>query len=200
MDTLHKEDSMSLKIGIAFVSTGGYKMVRALRSFRLVEPDLTAHVLFNVSSNSWKKNSQMLPASWFEQQSNTQVRCVENSAFVNGSFNKAIAWLKELGYDCACVFHDDIIFSPLRENRRHISKWLKMLESDRELRQSSGISLGFMEALVPSSDPGCWQRSPDHWDLIDLESESLWRTLCPNGKSPLYFGSPGSDEGVKITD
>lgn len=183
-------------IGVCFVGTGGNKMVRALRSFRRSEPSLPVHIVFDTSTNSWARNSQVYPASLFENESNVLVRCIANSAYVNGAYNQAMRWLNELGYTHACMFHDDTIFSPLPEHVGHISEWLKRVDTDPELQSASGITLGFMEALVPSNQPGVWERSPELWDQIDLESESLWRILCPDGKSAMYFGSPGSDHGV----
>jgi hypothetical protein len=189
---------MSLNIGVCFVGTGGNKMVRALRSFRRVEPTLPVHIIFDTSTNSWKRNVQTLDHGWFENQPNVQVRHIENSACVNGAFNKGISWLRDLGYDCACMFHDDIVFSSLPENRGHISEWFERIETDPALQESSGITFAAMEALVHSPVPGHWQRSPAEWDAIDLESESIWQRMCPSGKSPMTFGSPGSDDGITL--
>jgi len=187
-----------LNIGVCFVGTGGYKMVRALRSFRKAEPDLPVHIIFDTSTNSWARNAQMLPASWFESQPNVKVRCIQNYAYVNGAFNAALRWLDELGYPIACLFHDDVVFSPLEENKGDVSSWFARIETDSELQAASGITLASMEALVPSNVTGHWQRPPEEWDCIDLESEALWRIMLPDGKSPMYYGSPGSDDGVSL--
>jgi hypothetical protein len=189
---------MSLNVGVAFVGTGGYKMVRALRSFRRAEPDLPVHVVFDTSTNSWQRNVQMVRAEWFAAQPNVKVRCITNDAYVNGAFNAGIRWLADLGYPIVCMFHDDVVFSPLPENRGHVTEWFGRLDTDPELQQSSGLTLASMEALVPSPIVGHWQRSPAEWDVLDLESEHLWRTMLPGGKSPMYYGSPGSDDGVKL--
>jgi len=66
-------------IGVVFASTGGNKIVRALRSFHRMEPELSVHIIFDTSSNTWKadKGHQML--TWFDQQPNVKTRCIENS-------------------------------------------------------------------------------------------------------------------------
>lgn len=183
---------MSHRIGVAFVGTGGFKMVRALRSFRRAEPDLPVHIVFDTSTNSWRRNSQVVGVDYFTAQPDVLVNCITNTAYVNGAFNAAIAWLESLGYSHACLFHDDTIFSPLAENRGHVSRWF----GDPVVTESSGVTLGFMEALVPSNTVGVWERHPDLWDGMDLEDAALWRVLCPGGVSAMYFGSPGSDHGV----
>jgi hypothetical protein len=80
----------------------------------------------------------------------------------------------------------------LPEHLHHISRWF----TDPVLSNSSGVTLGFMEALVPSPYPGVWERHPQIWDAMDLEAFTLWNVLLPGGKSPMYYGSPGSDQGV----
>jgi hypothetical protein len=187
-----------MNIGVCFVGTGGNKMVRALRSFQRAEPDLPIHIVFDTSTNSWARNVQSHPASSFEQD-NVKVRCITNTGYVQGAFNAGIRWLAELGYSHACMFHDDTVFSPLPENLGHVSEWFMRLDNDPELQLSSGLTFSCMEALVPSNIVGHWQRSPEEWDATDLESESLWRTMLPDGKSALYFGSPGSEIGVQLS-
>jgi hypothetical protein len=189
-----------VKIGVVFVSTGGNKMTRALRSFRRTEPDVPVHIAFATSSRVWESNSAQVPVSTFESQPNVLVRLIHSTAWINGCFNLAISWMRELGYDSACIFHDDIIFSPLPSHLHHITGWFDRIEREPELQESSGLTLSFMEALVPSPIAGHWHRSPEEWNAIDLESEPLWNQLCPNGRSALYFGSEGSEIGVQLSD
>jgi hypothetical protein len=187
-----------MKIGIVFVSTGGKKMMRALRSFRRTEPEVPVHIAFATSSKVWPRNNYEFPSLLFEREPNVQIRLISSTGWINGCFNEAIKWMRELGYDSACLFHDDIVFSPLPEHRHHVTEWFSRIETDPELQESSGLTLSFMEALVPSALPGCWHRSPEEWSRQDLESESLWRQFCPgpDAKPALYFGSPGSEIGV----
>lgn len=186
--------------GVAFCSTGGSKMVRALRSFRRMEPDLPVHIVFNTSSKVWNANRSQVDPNWFESQPNVRVLHVYSTGWINGTFNEAVRWMGELGYSRACCIHDDTVFSPLPENRGHISEWLDRVESDPALSAASGLTLSSMEALVNTGIPGIWERSPLEWDARDLESEAVWRTMLPGGVSALYFGSPGADEGISLGD
>ena len=189
-----------MKIGVVFISTGGIKMARALRSFRRSEPSLPVHILFNTASAVFPRNEAESPSASLASP-DVSIRLAASPAYINGSFNSAMSWMRELGFAAACMFHDDTVFSPLPENIHHVSDWFSRLDSDPSLRESSGLTFSFMEALVQSpSDPGCWHRSPDIWNQMDLESEPLWRTLLPGGVSPLYFGSPGHERGVQLSD
>lgn len=167
-----------MKTAIAFASTGGQKMVRALRSLRRTEPELPVHIILDISSKTWKENSNPSP-EYFEQQPNVKLKCVHNVAYINGALNAGMRWIAELGYDYGCLFHDDVIFSPLLAHQGHLSEWFKRLESEAELRKCSALTLSYMQAFVPND---VWKRSPMEWDAMDLESESLWQTLCPLGK------------------
>lgn len=168
-----------MKTAIAFASTGGQKMARALRSLRRTEPELPVYIVLDVASRTWKANDQNPNLGWFVQQPNVMVRCIENSAYINGALNAAMRWIAELGCDYGCLFHDDVIFSPLQEHLGHLSEWFKRLESDAELQKCSALTLSLMQAFVPND---VWKRSPVEWDAMDLESESLWQILCPGGK------------------
>src|SRR6266852_1645508 len=187
-----------MSVGVVFCSTGGNKMIRALRSFRRAEPDLPVHIVFNTSSKIWDKNVTEAPLDWFNAQPNVKTLLVYSTGWINGTFNEAVRWMGQLGYERACVIHDDTVFSSLPENRGHISEWLIRVESDSQLSRASGLTLSSMEALVRTGVPGMWERSPAEWERTDLESESVWRTMLPDGKSAMYFGSPGSDEGVSL--
>ena len=189
-----------MSVGVVFVSTGGTKMARALRSFRRMEPSLPIHIAFATSSKVWPANSAAVPTAYFESQPNVKVLHTYSSGWINGCFNEAIRWMQQLQYDRACCLHDDTVFSPLAGNSESLSEWLARVESDPLLSAASGLSLSAMEALVRTDTPGVWERSPAEWDARDLESESTWRILLPDGRSPIYFGSPGSDDGTTVTD
>jgi len=161
-------------VGVVFASTGGGKIVRALRSLRKSEPDLPFHVVVDVSSNTWKSNPSL---EWLDGQDNIKIRMVENSAYINGNLNHAMRWMKELGYSHACLFHDDVIFSPLAQNRWQLSEWFNKMNKEPDLREASSLSLGFMQIYVPN----VWKRSEQEWNNTDLESETYWQMLCPDG-------------------
>jgi hypothetical protein len=171
-------------------------MVRALRSLRIGEPDLPVHIAFSTSSKVWPANNAQVPSEYFSSQPNVKVLHTFSTGWINGCFNEAIRWMQQLGHSHVCCLHDDTIFSPLPENAGDLSKWLAYAESS----PASGITLSSMEALVNTGIEGIWERSPAEWDARDLESESVWRTMCPGGTSAMYFGSLGSDHGVSLGD
>jgi len=185
-----------MSVGVVFVSTGGNKIARALRSFRRTEPDLPVHIAFATSSKVWPANEVQVPTEYFVRQPNVKVLHTYSTGWINGCFNEAINWMRQLGHSHVCCLHDDTIFSPLPENVGDLSKWLAYAESS----PASGITLSSLEALVHTGIEGIWERSPAEWDARDLESPSVWQTMCPNGQSAMYFGSPGSDHGVSLGD
>lgn len=171
-------------------------MARALRSLRRMEPALPIHIALATSSKVWERNKAAVPTDYFLAQPNVHVLHTFSTGWINGCFNEAIRWMQQLGHSHVCCLHDDTIFSPLPENSGDLSKWLDFAESS----PAAGITLSSMEALVHTGREGIWERSPEEWDQRDLESESVWRTMCPNGQSAMYFGSPGSDHGVSLGD
>lgn len=186
-----------MNAGVVFVSTGGYKMMRALRSFRRGEPTLPVHIAIGTGSRVWERNDAAVPSSEFERQPNVMVRHTSSNGYINGYFNEAIKWMRELGYSHVCCLHDDTVFSPLPENEHWLStQWMPNTD------EASGVTLSFMEALVtpPPENQGYWHRPPEFWDSHDLESVELWQRLCPGGKSAMYFGSEGASEGVHLDD
>lgn len=185
-----------MSMGVVFVSTGGTKMARALRSFRRHEPTLPVHIALATSSKVYAANHAALNSGFFVDQPNVKVLHTYSTGWINGCFNEAIQWMAQLGHSHVCCLHDDTVFSPLPENKGDLSKWLAYAESS----DASGITLSSMEALVHTGIEGIWERSPQQWDATDLESESTWRKMLPGGVSALYFGSPGSDEGITLTD
>jgi len=174
-----------MSVGVAMVSCGGNKLVRALRSFRRAEPNTPIHIVLDVRSNNWKRDKSPSP-EWLLDQPLTYVRTVESGGYINGNFNFAIAWMAELGHTHACVLQDDTIYSSLPENRNHISEWFERIETNEQLSWASALSLSFIEAIVPTGDPGCWHWPPERWDKEDIESEEFWRKLLPNGKARGY--------------
>lgn len=189
-----------MSVGVVFVSTGGNKMARALRSFRIGEPDIPVHITFATSSKVWERNRAEVSPEWFAVQPNVKVLQIFTDGWINGCFNEAIRWMGQLGYSRACCLHDDTVFSPLPENHLHLSEWFAASERDPTLSAASALTLSAMEALVRTGNPSIWERSPAEWDQRDLESESVWRILLPGGQSPIYFGSPGSDDGTTVSD
>jgi len=175
---------MSMNIGVVFVSTGGNKMMRALRSLRRMEPDLTVYISMDTTAKSWYPYP---PLSDFASQPNVIVRSNPNNCYVNGAMNAAMSWMAELGYDHVCMFHDDIIFSPFKEHQGDLSRWFAKVETDPLLSKASGITLSQVEAITPEPGIPCVPRSPEFWDAMDLESEEFWTRLKLNGNSPEYL-------------
>src|SRR6266403_741388 len=116
-----------MNIGVVFVSTGGNKMMRALRSLRRMEPGLKVYISMDTSAKSWYPDP---PMSEFEKLPNVIVRSNPNNCYVNGAMNAAMAWMAELGYDHVCMFHDDIIFSPFKEHQGDLSLWFSKVDTD----------------------------------------------------------------------
>ena len=180
-----------MRLGVVFASTGGPKILRAIRSFRKMEPDLPVHVVFDIDSNTWKdkgyKALTVLEEGFSEKFVGIKVFCLQgNKAHINGTLNQGMKWLRELGYSHVGLFHDDLIFSPLLENQFYISKCIQRMEHSSELMASSGIGFGDLETLYRNPgtvrfQPGHWDAPPEVWDSMDLESEELWQKLCPQG-------------------
>lgn len=185
-----------MSVGVAFASTGGNKIIRAIRSFRRSEPDVLVHVVLDTSSNTWKENS--VGVDWLTSQPGVQVRIVSNTAYINGNLNHGMRWLRELGYSHGCLFHDDVIFSPMEKHKGHVSEWFPRVESDELLRNAAALSFGCMQAFVPE----VWKRPSVEWDEIDLESEKLWaESLCPDGvPAGCYSRKTGCADEIHLPD
>jgi len=173
-----------MNIGVVFVSTGGNKMMRALRSLRRMEPELTVHISMDTQAKSWYSDP---PLSEFERLPNVIVRDSRNNCYVNGAMNAAMQWMKDLGYDHACMFHDDIIFSPFADHKGDLSRWFDCVAENPVLSKASGITLSQVEAITPEPGIPCVPRPPEFWDAMDLESEQFWTRLRLNGNSPKYL-------------
>jgi hypothetical protein len=174
-----------VRIGIVFPSTGGQKIARAVRSLRRQEPSLPIHVLIDASSNTWKLNP-ICPVV----DDNAPIKIVESHQSVNGGMNRAVEWMRDEGFTHACLFHDDLVFSPLLDNRGYLSTQFDLIAADPTLSAASAAYFGEFEALTwhigcVRGEPGDWSRPPAEWDSLDLESKSFWRRLCPDGM-PLH--------------
>lgn len=175
-----------MNVGIVFVSTGGEKMLRALRSFRRMEPSLPVHITLDTRAKSFYPSP---PLDHFASLPNVLVRDIENRCYVNGAMNAAMSWMRDLGYSHACLFHDDIIFSPFPSHAGDLSRWLEHIPADPLLSVASGITLSQVEAITPEPGIPCVPRPASFWDAMDLESESFWRRLHLDGDSPAYLDS-----------
>jgi len=154
-----------MNTGVVFATTGGSTILRAVRSFRNSHPNIDVHVIIDISSNTWNKTDQSSILSWLSN-NNINIKLVENKFYINGILNKGIEWMEELKYSHACIFHDDVVFSPLE--KYHISKWFDTVEND--------ITFSFMQAFSNEA-PKKWLMTPEEWDRENLESTELWETL-----------------------
>ena len=176
-----------MKTGAVFISTGGPKIIRAVRSFKQMEPDLPVHVLMDMTTNTWKANEYNPSLQNLRDQFGVLTEpLLENDGLVNGAFNAGVRWMKELGYERAACFHDDLIFPHLHETRYYLTKWFARVQIEPEFRDASGIAFGHFEALVfwPGNikhQSGNWHRAPTEWDKLDLESDEVWNKLVKNG-------------------
>ena len=162
-------------MGVVFASTGGKKVVRAVRSFKRVEPNLQPHVVFDVSSKSWNSKDQSKDVSDLRDLGlayGHHIRNVENHAHINGTLNRAMEWMKELGHSHVCLFHDDIVFSPFPEHRESVSCWFTPV-----LLEKTGITFCHLEAFKKDQVERWARRHPDEWDAIDMESEEFWKAF-----------------------
>lgn len=158
------------KVGVVIASTGGNKLLRCVRSLRRMEPDLDIFVQVDQSTVTYR----MLGTPFDELQKTPAVYTYfvkDNEGYVNGGLNKAIELMQRTSHDYACLFQDDLIFSPLPEHRHSISQWF----DHPLLTQSSGLRFSHFEALTPTVD---LRRSPLEWDREDMEGEDLWRFLA----------------------
>ncbi len=159
-----------MNTGVVFATTGGSTIIRAVRSFNQSHPGIDVHVIIDTSSNTWNKADQSGILSWLNN-NNIKIKLVENKFYINGILNKGIEWMEELKYSHACIFHDDVVFSPLEY---HISKWFSTAEN----MDASGITLSFMQAFSNEA-PKKWLMTPEEWDRENLESDDLWNKLLP---------------------
>src|SRR5579885_2013647 len=109
-------------VGVVFISTGGEKILRAIRSLRRTEPDLPIHVVFDALSRTWVGGGYLAQAHLAEY-NNVNVRLFDNQHHINGVLNEGMRWMRDLGHSHACLFHDDIIFTPFKEHKGHLSDW-----------------------------------------------------------------------------
>jgi len=192
-----------MNVGVVFASTGGNKLVRSIRSLRKTEPNILIHVVLDVMSGTWRQsNDSVKVLDWLEVQPNVLVDFYEDNTnhWINGTLNACMRFIKAQGYSHACMFHDDLVFSPLPENWKHVSGWFMLMEEDERLREASGISFSLMESFYPGpgsveGHEGIWHRAPAEWDTMDLESVDIWDKLLPDGRTVGYFGEDGIPVG-----
>jgi len=163
-----------MSTGIVFASTGGFKIARAVKTLQAMEPDEidNIHVLLTTNARTYLDLGE--PAL------DVKVKRTISTSFVNGSMNQAVAWMRELGYQDACVLHDDLVFSPLAEHRHSLSGWF-----DMDWITVSGVTFAHFECLTGDVD---MRREPLRWDKEDLASEALWNELMTFDR--LHNGSP----------
>jgi hypothetical protein len=169
-----------MSTGVVFASTGGHKIVRAVWSFRKMEPEVKVHVVLTTNTATHRtlhepKHDEQLAAMGAE------LLRVTTTGFVNGSMNHAVLWIKRLGFENACVLHDDLVFSPLVEHVHSLSSWFDAPDPN------SGLTFAHFECLTSDTD---MRREPWRWDAMDLADWNLWRELMTfdrehNG-SPVY--------------
>lgn len=190
-------------IGVVFASTGGNKVIRALRSLRRMEPDLRLHVCFDTQSKTWQEGGSEIYHELSLMPNVDIVRYSDNSNhWINGTLNIAMSWMRELGHTHVCLLHDDVVFSPLPEHRYSLLDWFERVAANHTLRNAAALTLSCLEAFVPHEgcvrgQPGNWHQSAAEWDAMNLEDDSLWRTLLPQGLPAGYFGG---DESVGTVD
>ena len=190
------------KVGVVIASTGGNKLLRCVRSLRKMEPKIEIYIQLDQSTVTY----HMLATPMEALRNIPDTRFMElgvNKGYVNGGLNKAIEWVKNMEYDYACLFQDDLIFSPLEEHRHSISQYFE----HPLLAQSSGLRFSHFETLTPTVD---MRRSPQEWDREDMESPELWQYLkqayatvafdgqdiCPPGRS-FWFRYEGPNKIAK---
>ncbi len=174
-----------MDVGVVFASTGGYKTVRALRSFSRMEPDFKPNVVIDISSKSWNGGGNEYLGHILKL---ANVKLVENHAHINGTLNRGMEWMAENGHTHVALFHDDIVFSSLLEHQGSFSCWLTP-----KLLEKSAITFCHLECFKKSTE--AWaRRHPVEWDAIDLESGMLWTQLAKFKRENAYPIQPeGAD-------
>lgn len=172
---------------VVFGTTGGPKILRAVRSFRKQEPNIPVHVVIDSTSNTWKSGGyevydELILTAQF-------LRVIENDKHINGTLNAAMRWVEEEDRPYACLFHDDVIFSPFAEHRGNLAGWFDRLKSDSQLMNSCALTLSLMEVGItgPDGDLFTGNAAPWEWDTMNLESLDLWSKLLPEAKVPGGF-------------
>ena len=184
------------KVGVVIASTGGNKLLRCVRSLANMQPNLPLHAMIDMSAITF----QMLHTPMAEIAKYATIRLIPaHNGFVNGGLNRAIEWMKEAGFDYACLLQDDLVFSPLPEHIGDLSEWF----NHPLLAQSSGLRFSHFETLTPTQD---MRRAPHEWDREELEDRPLWEYLkeaystvafdgqdiCPPNR-PFWFRYEGPD-------
>jgi hypothetical protein len=162
------------KVGVCFASTGGFKLVRCLKTFIAMEPGFDKyHVAIDASSRSWREAGHVVFDDLMAPEAvegGVVLKCFANGAHINGILNSAMAWLAEEGYSHVALFHDDLVFPPNVEG--NVSRWLTP-----ELLGKGAITFCHLECFKNSTTELWARRHPIEWDSLDLESPELWVQL-----------------------
>jgi len=184
-------------VGIAFATTGGEKILRAVRSLRHTEPDLPIYIIVDMTSGTWRSHGFEIYDELYALK-NVVVKEFDNQGWhINGTLNHAMSTLEGEGYSYVCLFHDDVIFSPFEQHKYDLSEIFSRIDGREEfLINHSGLTLGLMETGITGPDGDLFTgNKPDaDWDKNDLESPEVWEKLLPGGKIPGWL----MGDGVKI--
>jgi hypothetical protein len=175
-----------VKIGVVFASTGGFKLIRALRTFAQMEPQLRPlHVGIDISSRSWRDGGREVLDTLMDEK-DVDVHCFYNSAHINGTLNRCMELMADRGYTHVALFHDDLVFPPIFGG---VSQWF----SD-DLLAKSAITFCHLEAFAHSDAEQWARRHPAEWDQLDLEDIKLWNQLMRFKRENAYRIQPeGAD-------
>ena len=168
--------------GVCFASTGGNKIVRAVRSFQRMEPSVPVHVTLATTTATFR-NLHTADHRCALDRMGVQVKLIDSWGFVNGGLNEATRWMRDIGYDVVCLLHDDLVFSSLPEHRYSLSQWFTPPSADWP--SSSGLTFAHFECFTADQD---MRREPLRWDPIELEDDALWRDLMRCER--LHNGTP----------
>jgi hypothetical protein len=177
---------MTAKVGVIFASSGGYKIIRALRTFARMEPDLGPyHVAIDVTSRTWRDSGYTI-FDELNSEEEVEVRCFANTAHINGILNHAMEWMGSKGYTHVALFHDDVVFPPMPNA---VSYWLTP-----ELLGKGAITFCHLECFKVSKEEQWARRHPAEWDQIDLESNDLWLQLRMFKRENAYRIEPKNED------
>lgn len=158
-----------------FASTGGKRIINAVRSFRKMEPHIPVYVMFDISSKSWNNGGGDAVRDWLYSAPHGLIGygMTENDKHINGVLNAGMRQAEKLGYSHVVLFHDDLVFSPLPEHRGSLAFWLQ----PAFIEGTSGMTFGHLECFVRDPGDPFARRPPAFWDAIDLDSPELWRQM-----------------------
>src|SRR5271167_586116 len=145
----YKGEKLMAKIGVVFATTGGTKILRAVRSLKKMEPDIKPNVVVDVNSATWRDGGcWVLP----ELERIANVRQLENKFHINGALNEGMKWMKENGCEYGCLFHDDIVFPPFSHYLKNLSSWFASFSYEKRLVKASAVTLALIETGITGPD------------------------------------------------